>query len=60
MAGTHAPAPGKFLTLRRGGEVSIVGYFEVPNKSTHIRNAITAIPDTITRSAKVPIAMPIQ
>jgi hypothetical protein len=37
-----------------------VGYFEVPNKSTHTRNAITTVPDTVTRNAKVPIAMPIQ
>jgi hypothetical protein len=37
-----------------------VGYFEVPDKPTHTRNAITAVADTRTRNAKVPIAMPIQ
>jgi hypothetical protein len=38
----------------------VVSYFEVPNKFTHIRNAINTVPDTMTRNAKVPIAMPIQ
>ena len=41
-------------------ETAVVGYFEVPDKSTHTRNAITAVADTMTRNAKVPIAMPIQ
>ena len=38
----------------------VVGYFEVPNKSMHTRNAITAAPDATTRNPKVPIAMQIQ
>jgi hypothetical protein len=42
------------------GRIRVVGYFEVQNKSTHTRNAINAAPDTMTRNAKVPIAMPIQ
>jgi hypothetical protein len=40
--------------------IGVEGYFEVLNKSTHTRNAITAVPDTKTRNAEVPIAMPIQ
>jgi hypothetical protein len=38
----------------------VVGYFEVPNKSTHTRNAITAVADTMTRNPNIPAAMPIQ
>ena len=38
----------------------VVGYLEVPNKPTHTRNAITAVADTMTRNAKIPIAIPIQ
>ena len=40
--------------------VSNFGYFEVESKPTHTRNAITAAPDTMTRNAKVPIAIPSQ
>jgi hypothetical protein len=38
----------------------VVGYFEFPDKPTHIKNAVTAVANTVTRNAKVPIAMPIQ
>jgi hypothetical protein len=37
-----------------------VGYFEVPDKPTYTRNAISAVADTMTRNAKIPTAMPIQ
>ena len=47
--------PGSSLSLPLVG-----GYFDLPNKSTHTKNAISAAPDTMTRNAKVPIVMPIQ
>jgi hypothetical protein len=58
--------PGQWIAvieIERVEEASrfpVVGYFEVPNKPTHTRNAITPVADTMTRHAKVPIAMPAQ
>jgi len=39
---------------------AVVGYFEIPDKLTHTRNAITAVADTMARNAKIPTAIPIQ
>ncbi|GAC1433141.1 MAG: hypothetical protein NVSMB58_16390 [Terriglobales bacterium] len=39
--------------------LTVVGYFEFPDKPMYTRNAISAVADTMTRNAKIPTAMPI-